>query len=101
LVEKAVPSLKKLRAFVIAFPAGPLLKVLAMIQFEGLKVWGDAVTLTHPDRLRAPLPIFMAVSPASDFAWPAGMPTETRIACFIRLVALFADHIRQTSGPES
>ena len=101
-VEKVPGSLKKLTAFRIVLPAGPLLQVIVVIQFESRKVWASAVALTRPDMPGSPLISLMSViDPISEFAWPKEMPTETRIACFLRAVAIFAAQIaRQTdTGP--
>ena len=93
-------SLKKLKSFRVYFPAGPLLKVFAVLEFDRLAVWSVVVLLTRPDMLPAPLTTFMDISPASDFAWPTGMATETRIACFLRAIALFAQQIGQQTAAD-
>jgi hypothetical protein len=78
----APASLKKLRSFLIRISAGPHLTVLVVFEFDGRRIWSDAVALTRPDMLPAPLTTFWSISSASSYAWPVGMPTETRIACF-------------------
>ena len=93
-VEARPGSLKKLRSFLIRFATESDLLVLVAIEFDGLALWSAAVGLTHPEKLPLPLLTFMDVSPASDFAWPADMPTETRIACFLKVIAIFAAQIR-------
>jgi hypothetical protein len=102
MIEKVPGSLKKLTAFRIVLPAGSLLQVIFVIQFESRKVWASAVALTRPDMLSAPLlSLTSAVDPANEFAWPREMPTETRIACCLRALALFAAQIARQSdtGP--
>lgn len=93
-VESRPGSLKKLRSFLIRFPTRGELSVLVAIEFEGLSLWSSAVALTHPAKKPLPLLLFMDVSPASDYAWPADMPTETRIACSLRVIAAFAAQIK-------
>jgi hypothetical protein len=92
-VEKTPGTLRKLNAFRIVFPAGPLLEVHIFIEFDGLQIWATPVNLTRPDKLPSPLLVFIDISPANEFAWPKEMPTETRIACFLRALALFAAQI--------
>jgi hypothetical protein len=100
-VEKVPGSLKKLTAFRITLPAGSLLQVIFVIQFESRKVWASAVALTRPDMLSAPLlSLTSAVDPANEFAWPREMPTETRIACCLRALALFAAQIARQSDTD-
>ena len=86
-------SLKKLRSFLIRFPTKGDLVVLDAIEFDGLSLYASAVAISHPAEKPLPLLLFMATSPASDFAWPADMPTETRIACSLKVVAAFAAQI--------
>lgn len=93
-VEPRPGSLKKLRSFLIRFPTRGDLLVLVAIEFEGLSLWSSAVALTHPAKKPLPLLLFMDVSPASDYAWPTDMPTETRIACSLRVIAAFAAQIK-------
>jgi len=96
-VEKTPGTLRKLNAFRIVFPAGPLLQVHIFIEFEGLQIWATPVNLTRPDKLPSPLLVFIDISPANEFAWPNEIPTETRIACFLRALALFAAQIARQS----
>lgn len=93
VVERRSGSLKKLRCLVVQFSTVGVLKVVVAIEFEGMQVWSSAVGLCHPEKLPAPLLTFMTISPASDFAWPAEMPTETRISCYLRVLAIFAAQI--------
>lgn len=86
-------SLKKLRSFLIRFPTKGELVVLVAIEFEGLSLWSSAVALGQLEKRPLPLLLFMDVSPNSDFAWDPGMPTETRIACFLKAIAAFAAQI--------
>ena len=83
-------SLKKLRSFLIRFPTKGELVVLVAIEFEGLSLWSSAVALAEIGKKSLPLLLFLDVSPASDFAWEPGMPTETRIACSLKVIAAFA-----------
>jgi hypothetical protein len=93
VVERRSGSLKKLRCLVVQFSTAGVLKVVVPIEFEGMQVWSSAVGLCHPEKQSAPLLTFMTISPASDFAWPAEMPTETRISCYLRVLAIFAAQI--------
>lgn len=86
-------SLKKLRTFMIRFPSKGELVVLDVIEFDGLSLYATAAALAHPAKKPLPLLLFMDTSPASDFAWPAEMSTETRIACSLRVIAAFAAQI--------
>lgn len=86
-------SLKKLRSFLVRFPAKGELVVLVAMEFEGLSLWSSAVALSEIGRKPLPLLLFGDVTADSDFAWPADMPTETRIACSLKVVAAFAAQI--------
>lgn len=92
-VTPGTASLKKLRSFLVQFATKSDLVVLAAFEFEGLSIWSSAVGLTHPKNRTLPLLLFMDVSPTNEFAWPADMPTETRIACSLKVVAAFAAQI--------
>jgi hypothetical protein len=87
-------SLKKLRSFLIRYPTKGELLVLVAIEFDGLTLWSTAVALGQIGKRPLPLLLFNDVSAASDFAWPAGMPTETRIACSLKVIATFAGTTR-------
>ena len=92
-VTPGTASLKKLRSFLVQFATKSDLVVLAAFEFEGLSIWSSAVGLTHPKNKTLPLLLFMDVSPTNEFAWPEGMPTETRIAYSLKVVAAFAAQI--------
>lgn len=92
-VEQRPGSMKKLRTFMIRFPTKGELVVLDAVEFDGLSLYASATALAHPAKKPIPLLLFMDTSPASDFAWPAEMPTETRIACSLRVIAAFAAQI--------
>ncbi len=86
-------SLKKLRSFLVRFPTKGALVVLVAMEFDGLSLWSSAVALSEIGRKPLPLLLFGDVTADSDFAWPADMPTETRIACSLKVVAAFAAQI--------
>ncbi len=86
-------SLKKLRSFLVRFPTKGALVVLVAMEFDGLSLWSSAVALSEIGRKPLPLLLFGDVTADSDFAWPAGMPTETRIACSFKIIATFAAQI--------
>lgn len=92
-VEAQPGSLRKLRGFVVQFGTRSELLVLVGFDFEGLSIWSSAVALTLPGRMPLPLLMFMSISPASEFAWDAAMPAETRIACYLKVIATFAAQI--------
>ncbi len=86
-------SLKKLRSFLVRFPTKGALVVLVAMEFDGLSLWSSAVALSEIGRKPLPLLLFGDVTADSDFAWPADMPTETRIACAFKIIATFAAQI--------
>jgi hypothetical protein len=86
-------SLKKLRSFLIRFRTKGELIVLVAMEFEGLTLWSSAVALAEIGKKPLPLLLFSDVSAEGDFAWPADMPTETRIACSFKIIATFAAQI--------
>ena len=86
-------SLKKLRSFLIRFTTKGGLVVLVAIEFEGLSLWSSAVALTEIGKQPLPLLLFNDVSAANEFAWEPDRPTETRIACFLKVIVAFAVQI--------
>ncbi|MEI6099801.1 MAG: hypothetical protein WCS20_16220 [Alphaproteobacteria bacterium] len=86
-------SLKKLRSFLMHFPTKGALIVMVAMEFEGLTLWSSAVALAEIGKKPLPLLLFSDVSAEGDFAWPADMPTETRIACSFKIIATFAAQI--------